>query len=100
MLPEFIKRWPSPSTFIRSNRVEVMEVCRSLGFAERRGENMMKMTHTYLAAPWQHASELHGIGEYGARAWEIFCQGIIGDEAPSDHALVDYWRWYKQHQAV
>jgi methyl-CpG-binding domain protein 4 len=96
VLPEFAKRWPTPGQFIRANRVEIYEVCRSLGFANKRSDNMMKMTHEYLAAPWQHARDLYGIGEYGARSWEIFCQGIIGDEVPNDHALTDYWRWYKQ----
>ena len=100
VLPEFRRLWPTPQAFINANPLAVADVCRSLGFATRRTDNMMKMTHLYLAGPWQHARDLPGIGEYGARSWEIFCQGIIGDEAPKDHALTDYWRWYVQHQPV
>ena len=77
-----------------------MDVIRPLGFANRRAENLFKMTHHYLAGPWEHARDLPGIGEYGARSWEIFCRGIIGDEVPKDHALTDYWRWYQQHEGI
>lgn len=98
VLPEFQRRWPTPQRFISANRVEIYEICRPLGFANRRTDNMMKMTHHYLAGPWEHARDLPGVGEYGARAWEIFCQGIIGEVQPNDHALTDYWRWYTQKE--
>ena len=100
VLPEFVKLWPTPQLFLEANPLAVSDVCRSLGFATRRTDNMLKMTRRYLTGPWEHARDLPGIGEYGARSWEIFCRGIIGDEAPNDHALVDYWTWYKQHQTV
>lgn len=53
----------------------------------------MKMTEHYLTSSWSDARELPGIGEYGARAWEIFCEGKLGTEAPKDHALTQYWVW-------
>lgn len=84
---------------MEANVADIVNVCRSLGFANRRTVNMRKMTEAYLAGGWKHARDLPGIGEYGARSWEIFCQGIIGDEQPNDHALTDYWRWYTQREA-
>lgn len=79
-----------------SNIEEVKEVIKSLGFANRRASNLLKMTERYLAAPWQHASELPGIGQYAARAWEIFCKNELGNEPPNDHALLKYWCWRKE----
>lgn len=81
---------------MKADRDEVADVIRPLGFVNRRTANMFKMTEAYLTAPWQHARELPGIGEYGARAWEIFCKGELGDEPPKDHALVLYYDWVKQ----
>jgi|SRR5581483_1048057 len=99
VLPEFRRLWPTPQAFLDANPLAVADVCRSLGFATRRTDNMMKMTHQFVDGGWSHARELHGIGEYGARSWEIFCQGTIGDECPNDHALNDYWRWFRQRVA-
>ena len=44
--------------------------------------------------------QLYGIGEYAARAYEIFCLGLAGDEAPEDHALVKYWEWFREQASA
>ncbi len=93
ILPEFIRRWPTPGDFLKANDADVAELCKPMGFSNRRTFNMKKMTERYLSSDWKHASELPGIGKYGARAWEIFCEGKLGDEPPGDHALVKYWEW-------
>jgi methyl-CpG-binding domain protein 4 len=100
VLPDFFDRWPNPQALLQATSGDVCEVIRSLGFAVKRTDNLFMMTRHYLSGPWQHARELPGIGEYGARSWEIFCQGIIGDTPPKDHALVQWWNWYKQRLAV
>ena len=100
VLPEFIQRWPTASAFItHARRAQVMALIGPLGFASRRTDNLMKMSHHYLCGPWEHARDLPGIGEYAARAWEIFCRDELGDEEPKDHALVDYWRWRKHRES-
>lgn len=98
VLPEFIKRWPTPRCFVRARRSQVMALIGPLGFVSRRTDNLMKMTHSYLAGQWEHAQELPGIGAYAARAWEIFCRGELGNEPPKDHALTQYWHWMKKHE--
>ena len=99
VLPEFIRRWPSAAEFItHAEREQVMTLIKPLGFASRRTDNLLKMSQRYLCGPWDNVRELPGIGEYAARAWEIFCRGELGDEPPNDHALVDYWRWRKHHE--
>lgn len=98
VLPEFRKRWPTPQDFLRADIAEIEDVCRPLGFAVRRTHNMRSMTERYLAAPWQRARELPGIGEYAAASWEIFCQGVFQDKSPNDHALTQYYNWFKQQR--
>ena len=98
VLPEFQRRWGHPRQFMAADAADVVELCKSLGFANRRTINMRKMTEAYLAGGWEDVRDLPGIGEYAARAWEIFCQGTIGDAEPKDHALKDYWRWYIQQE--
>ena len=93
VLPEFKRRWPTPQAFLAANDADVVELCRPLGFANRRTTNLKKRTVRYLAGPWTDPRELPGVGEYGARAYEIFCLGVLGDAPPKDHALVQYWHW-------
>lgn len=98
VLPEFIKRWPGPREMLACSREELIDVIRPLGFANRRASSLLKMTRHYLAGPWHHAKELPGIGIYAARAWEMFCRDITGDEPPVDHALVRVYHWRKLHE--
>lgn len=96
VLPQFIRRWPDPTTLLRASRDDVVNVCRPLGFANRRTDNIFKMTAAFQAGDWHHAHQLPGVGDYGARAWEIFCLGRLGDDPPNDHALVRYHRWARE----
>lgn len=96
VLPEFVKRWPTPQAFFAADNVDVATLIQPLGFCRRRTVALKKMTELYLTGPWSDPRELPGIGEYGARAWEIFCKGDLGSEPPKDHALVQYWEWAKQ----
>jgi methyl-CpG-binding domain protein 4 len=96
VFPEFMKRWPTPTMFLTSAEDEVRDLIKVLGFKDRRTSNLFKMTRQYVTGDWTHARELAGIGEYGSRAWEIFCCGIVGDAPPKDHALVQYFTWLKE----
>lgn len=96
VLPEFMRRWPNARDFIVAEPTEIADVIRSLGFANRRSQNLLKMTRHYLAGPWEHASELHGIGEYGARCWEMLFRCEVGKTVPKDHALLEYWDYVRR----
>lgn len=98
VLPEFMKRWPDPASFLRAERQEIVDLIKPLGFKDRRTDNLIKMTTRFLTGPWEHAAELPGVGVYAARAWEIFCRDVLGDEPPKDHALTQYWAWRKRHE--
>jgi methyl-CpG-binding domain protein 4 len=92
VLPAFMERWPTAQALVLADDAEVACVCRSLGFAKRRTQNLKRMSEAYLSS-WERAIDLPGVGEYASRAWEIFCQGSLGQDPPRDHALVKYWHW-------
>ena len=98
ILPTFMQRWREPAELKAESRSELVSLISPLGFGNRRADRLIKMTQQYSAQDWSHASELHGIGEYGARSWEIFCLGFLGDDEPSDGALSAYWKWAKLNQ--
>lgn len=95
VLPEFLRRWPGPRQLIESRLEDVIDVVRSLGFGNRRAAAITKMSRSYLDGGWTHARELPGVGDYAASAWELFCQGIVSDEPPKDHALTLYHAWLR-----
>lgn len=93
ILPQFINNWSEPEEFLRADYNEVVQLCRPLGFANRRTKNMFDMTNMYLMKNWTHVNQLPGIGEYASRSWELFFKGIVGTTEPTDGALSIYWRW-------
>jgi methyl-CpG-binding domain protein 4 len=95
----FTEMCPTPQVLLATDPERVKEVIRSLGFKERRTKNLYRMSEHYLAANWDHATDLPGIGPYAGRSWEIFCQGRLGDIEPHDHALRTYWLWCKEQIA-
>lgn len=93
VFPTFISRYPTPEILLQTSQDEIAMLCKPLGFANKRTQQLFKMSHHYLNVPWHHARELPGIGEYAARAWEIFCKNDLGMTTPKDHALVTYYNW-------
>ena len=96
VLPRFLELCRTPAEFLDRNEVEIKDVIRSLGFANRRYNNLFGMATKLVEGDWTHARELPGIGEYGARAWEMFFKGTIGNEVPNDHALKDYYKHFSR----
>jgi methyl-CpG-binding domain protein 4 len=97
VLPRFFALWPGPEELLDSNPEIIAETIAPLGFKNRRTKNLLNMSRSYLEQDWKDPRELPGVGEYGARAWEIFCGNKLGDEPPKDGALVLYWQWRKKH---
>lgn len=95
ILPEFMSRWPTPESFMRASTDDVVSLCKPLGFANRRTKNLFKMTEKYLSNDWTDLRELPGVGEYCARSYEIFVEGVVGCEPPKDRALLVYWTWVR-----
>jgi methyl-CpG-binding domain protein 4 len=97
VLPTFLKRWPSPEAFLDADMLDVTKLIKSLGLAQRRTNNLFAMTKAFIKHDWKDPRKLPGIGEYAARAYEIFCLGVFGTEKPKDGALGRYWDWCVLH---
>ena len=100
IMPEFVLRWPNPPALWNDDPSAVLDVIKSLGFGDRRTKRLYELAAALIDTPcgplWKDPRDLPGVGEYAARAHEIFCQGIIGDEEPEDGSLGRYWRWAKE----
>ena len=46
-----------------------------------------------LAMQWTDPKELHGVGQYAADAYNIFCRGNWRSVSPTDKDLLKYHRW-------
>lgn len=100
VLPLFMQNWPNASSLIVCNPDDLKNVIKPLGFANRRSAALIKMSLAYLKGEWSHAQELPGIGEYAARAWEMFCCNVTGYDPPVDHALVKYYHWRRENEEI
>lgn len=92
VLGQFFTSWPTPEELLRADKEHVSSAIASLGFKHRRAELIFKMSETYVTKNWKDASELPGIGAYGAACWRMLFRQEFSDVPPEDHALVDYWR--------
>lgn len=94
---KFFSLWPDAKSAGSADPIQMSQVLAPLGFRNKRTETIIRMSRQFSGASWCHAAELHGIGEYGSRAWEIFFLGAMGDDPPNDHALKDYWNHVTQN---
>lgn len=101
VVDEFFERWPDAESLVRAKDDDVAEVIKSLGFKNRRTKRLIKFSHDFLSMHWTDPRELHGVGEYAARVYEMLFLGKFGDTPPDDHAAKNYWEWYmKNHHGV
>ena len=98
VLPTIFIKWPTPDALINADRQALVDTIRSLGFANRRSENIIKMSKAYISGAWKDVRELPGIGEYAGAAYDIFCRGTLPDAPPNDGALVRYYNWRRLHE--
>ena len=91
------QRWPSAASLAAANEADVEDVIKSLGMQKKRAVTLIKMSSQYASGSWTEVRELKGVGEYAARAYEIFILGKIGSSPPKDHALLLYWNFLFQN---
>lgn len=89
---EFFNKWPTPQSLLNGDQTDILKVIQSLGFKNRRLNNLLKMSDQYLNGTWKEASDLYGIGKYGNDSYQIFIKNNLNVE-PSDHALNKYMIW-------
>jgi len=91
VLPLFLKGWPDPYAFLRSNPEVVRDVIWPLGMVNVRCKRLQRMTEDFLTWDQQDATMLYGIGKYGSDSYEIFFKQNYGVE-PTDKELRRYLR--------
>lgn len=97
MMPRFIDEWDTPARFLDADEGTVKEHIRLLGFSNRRLDRLRRLARDLAAGHWTDPRHLSGVGEYAARAYEIFCRCELGEDAPNDGSLATYWRWAKKN---
>ena len=85
------ERFPGAVDMAQADVGELTTILRPLGFQNQRAKRLVEFSKAYNAG-FKDVSELPGVGEYAADFWRIFFLEELGDEAPKDHALVDYWK--------
>lgn len=103
MIDKFFARYPDAESYIKAyecdeSRNDVIDLIRPLGFFNRRALRIYKFSADMVSKGLSDIRKLHGVGEYAARCYEMLFLGTFGEEAPEDHALKDYWRWYMETQ--
>jgi hypothetical protein len=89
----FAAAFPTPESV--SSESSMFDMLKPLGFVNRREARVKNLAET-MKKSWSDVRKLPGIGEYGARSHEIFCQGVLGETCPNDGALSAYWAWAKR----
>lgn len=89
VLPEFLDRWPTPESLLRSRITDIEEMIKPLGMWRRRAMTIYKMSIDYLTWDGVDATDLYGIGKYGSDSYEIFFKNNYAVE-PTDKELKRY----------
>ena len=95
----FEEEWATPEDFLVADPDHVRDTIRPLGFGERRFSRLQLLAaHIVTCGYPDDPRELPGVGEYAARAFEIFCLDRLGETCPNDGALALYWLWRTKHR--
>ena len=78
VLDEVLALCITPELTLVTDREKLARVLKPLGFCSKRSVGLRTLASAYLRPDWTHAGQLPGIGQYGSRAWEMFCLGYLG----------------------
>ncbi len=92
---ELFAKHPDAASMAAADVEKLTRVLKPLGFQNQRARRLVEFSKAYEGS-WRDVEELPGVGEYAADFWRIFFLEELGDEAPKDHALKDYWRIAKE----
>lgn len=88
ILPELLKRWPTPERLLDARIEEIESVIKPLGMWRRRADTIRRMTFDFLSWDGENARKLYGIGRYGDESYRIFFKGERFE--PDDKELRSY----------
>jgi methyl-CpG-binding domain protein 4 len=88
---------PTAEAAVKADVAKVEAMIRPLGLFRKRAVMFKRFSQEYLEKEWTDPQELHGIGQYAADAYYIFCRGEWRDRAkPADKDLLKYFLWLQQ----
>ncbi|MEW5306497.1 MAG: hypothetical protein WDW36_008956 [Sanguina aurantia] len=88
-----LRRYPSPAQLVAAD-TEVLEgLLRPLGLFRKRAQSLRRFSREYAHTQWTCPKQLHGIGQYAADAYNMFCRGQWQGPAPADKDLRRYHEW-------
>jgi endonuclease III len=103
MVEALFEQWPTPHTFghmTETDKLDLIDLIRPLGFANRRSESLLAMSRQYhsmgrlieeqVDSRW--VVGLSGCGQYAKDSIDIFVYGKTPDTV-SDHWLSQYVEW-------
>ena len=93
VLAQLLDAFPDAVVLSRADSAEVERLIRPLGLHRRRARTLIDFSAAFLKGVWRRPEELPGIGQYGADAFAIFCEGRWRETLPHDHALHWYTEW-------
>lgn len=98
IIHHFVNDWYTTQLFLHESDTNIKNVIKSLGFVNRRFNRLKSLAQYIINNPtWSDPYKLPGIGQYGADAWQIFCNGNIPKHKPKDGSLTLYWEWYNKN---
>lgn len=89
VVDNFFNRFPTPQSVSTESFDEIREITRSLGFYNRRANQIIRFSDDWLNKSWNKVTELYGIGKYASDSYEIFVNGNRNVD-PSDKVLLKY----------
>lgn len=89
VLPEFLSRWPEPSSLLYATRDQIEKVIEPLGMKKVRAERLYRMSEQFLDWDGEDATELYGIGKYGSDSYRLFFKKELPEDV-GDHELQRY----------
>ena len=91
VVENFFNRFPSAESISEDSFSEIREITRTLGFYNRRSNQIIKFSNDWLNKPFKRVSELYGIGKYAEDSYEIFVNRNLNVN-PTDKVLLKYLR--------
>lgn len=84
---------PGPEVAARTHVARIEEILHPLGLSNVRAHAIQRLSDQFVHAAWRDPRELHGVGQYAADAYHMFCRGQWRHVRPEDKDLKRYWEW-------
>ena len=99
VVARLLRAFPDAATMAAADPERLEGILHPLGLHRRRTRTLISFSMAFLKGEWRQPIELPGIGQYGADAFAIFCEGRWREVEPHDHALRWYCDWLRALEA-